>query len=417
MRLFRVLPYLLSLSLMLILIFPAPSNGALVKTGAEVLSEQDFLPLKGKNFALVTNHSALVGEVHLLDLMKKKGIMPTVIFTPEHGLKGTAEDGVQLADDTSGGVPVISLYGAVKQPRPEDLKGIDLVVFDIQDAGVRFYTYISTMGLAMQAAAREGIPFMVLDRPNPLGGEYVGGFVRDGLPASFTSLYPVPIAHGMTVGELAGMIKGEAMLPGLTQLDLKVVRMQGWQRSMRWPDTGLLWVATSPNLASFESVLLYPGTGLLEGTSASEGRGSTIPFQLAGWPGIDPLALAARLNSEQLRGVHFEPVQFTPLRMPGVSSAPKYRDREVGGVRIDITDYRKVSPVETGVAVLSALHALVPEPVRPSFFRGGFDDMAGSAELRKAVERGESAQAIAASWNAELSRFLALREGYLLYGE
>lgn len=402
---------------MLTLFSPAPSQAALVKTGAEVLAEQNFLPLRGKNFALVTNHSAMVGEVHLLDLMKSKGVQPAVIFTPEHGLKGTAEDGVHLADDSSDGIPVISLYGAVKQPRHEDLKGIDLVVFDIQDAGVRFYTYISTMGLAMQAAARDGIPFMVLDRPNPLGGDYVGGFMRDGIPASFTSLYPIPIAHGMTVGELAGMIKGEAMLPGLAQLDLKVVRMQGWQRAMRWPDTGLSWVATSPNLASFESVLLYPGTGLLEGTSASEGRGSTLPFQLAGWPGIDPLALAARLNGEQLRGIRFEPVQFTPVRIPGVSSVPKYRDREVDGVRIDITDYSKVLPVETGIAVLSALHALVPEPARPSFFRAGFDDMAGSAELRKAVEQGESAAGISARCNGEISRFLALREAYLLYDD
>ncbi len=400
---------------MLVLFPPTRSEANIVKTGAESLSEQGFMLLKGKSFALVTNHSAMVGKSHLLEVMERHGVQPAVIFTPEHGLKGHAEDGVQLADDTSAGIPVKSLYGATKQPRQEDLKGVELVLFDIQDAGVRFYTYISTMGLAMQAAARAGIPFMVLDRPNPLGGDYVAGFVRSELPASFTSLYPIPVAHGMTVGELAAMIKGEAMLPGLSQLELKVVQMQGWQRDMRWPDTGLTWVGTSPNLAAVESALLYPGTGLLEATNASEGRGSNEPFRLAGLPGMDPEALATRLNGEQLGGLHFEPVLFTPVRMPGISSTPKYRDREVGGVRINITDYRKVLPVEAGVTILSALHSFVPEPARATFFRWGFDDMAGSDGLRKGLLAGEPAAAIIARWNEGLARFLVLREGYLLY--
>lgn len=388
---------------------------ASVKTGAHTLSDQEFQPLKGKRFALVTNHSAVVGGRHLVELMEKNGVQPAVIFSPEHGLKGNAEDGVQLPDDESSRIPVKSLYGATKQPRQEDLEGMDLVLFDIQDAGVRFYTYISTMGLAMQAAARAGIPFMVLDRPNPLGGDYVAGFVRTTLPASFTSLYPIPVAHGMTVGELAAMIKGEAMLPGLSELELQVVPMQGWQRGMRWPDTGLAWVGTSPNLAAFESALLYPGTGFLEATGASEGRGSSKPFQLAGWPGIDADALAVQLNAERLEGLYFEPVRFVPVRIPGVSSSPKYRDRQVEGVKINITDYGKVLPVEAGVALLTALYAAVPDKARASFFRWGFDDMAGSGELREGVQQGDAAAAIIARWNGELERFLKLREGYLMY--
>ena len=407
---------ILLVSLLLVLACPDPSRAATVKTGAETLNETGFSSLRGKKFALVTNQSARVaGGEHLLEAMGRAGLRPAVIFTPEHGFQGAAEDGVHLADGSLAGIPVKSLYGATRMPRAEDLRGLDLVLFDIQDEGTRFYTYISTMGLVMQATAREGIPFVVLDRPNPLGGNYVSGFVRQELPASFTSLYPIPLAHGMTVGELAQLIKGEGMLPGLAHLELSVVRMQGWQRSMRWPDTGLPWLATSPNLASFDSALLYPGTGLLEGTSASEGRGSEYPFQLVGWPGVDPQALAQRLNAQELPGLHFEAARFTPVSIPGKSSAPKYRNRELGGVRIEVTDYRSVAPVEAGVAVITALYEALPEPARKVFFRAGFDDMAGSPLLRQGVQGGEPAQAAAARWSEEVRRFQLLRAGYLLY--
>jgi uncharacterized protein YbbC (DUF1343 family) len=402
-------------SLLSLFMLPNPSAAQTVKTGAEVLDDAGFTQLKGKKFALVTNQSAQVGGVHLLELMAQKGVAPALIFTPEHGFTGKVEDGVHLPDASFDGIPIKSLYGASKAPRPEDLKGLDLVVFDIQDVGVRFYTYISTMGLAMQAAAAAGVPFLVLDRPNPLGGADVSGFLRDRLPASFTSLYPIPIVHGMTVGELAGMIKGEAMLPGLARLELGVVRMQGWQREMRWPDTGLPWVATSPNLASFESALLYPGIGLLEATSASEGRGTAHPFQLVGWPGVDAQALARNLNAQGLPGLHFEPVRFTPVSLPGTSSAPKYRNRELGGVRAEITEPQRVLPVQAGVAVLCALYAALPEPARKVFFKAGFDDMAGSPELRLGVQGGGSAQAVAARWKDGVLRFRAQRQGYLLY--
>jgi uncharacterized protein YbbC (DUF1343 family) len=402
-------------SIVLAIVFPGLSRAAAVKTGAEVLSEEGFQSLKGKRFALVTNQSAMVSGVHLLDLMDRMGVHPAVIFTPEHGLKGAAEDGVKLQDGSFAGIPVKSLYGAAKKPSREDLKGLDLVLFDIQDVGVRFYTYISTMGLVMQGAAEAGIPFVVLDRPNPLGGDYVSGPVRHDRPATFTSLYPIPVAHGMTIGELAEMIKGEAMLPGLSHLELSVVRMQGWQRWMRWPDTGLPWVATSPNIAVFESTLLYPGIGLLEGTSASEGRGSGEPFQLVGWPGIKSQALADKLNSQGLAGLHFEPVQFTPVSLPGISSAPKYRNRELGGVRIEITDYHAVQPVEAGVAVVSALYATIPEPARKVFFNNGIDDMSGSVQLRQGVQGGESAGAIINAWSGGIHLFMHQRGRYLLY--
>ncbi len=410
----KIIP--LSLAIVLCTALSSPA-GPTVKTGAEVISHDSFSLLQGIRFGLVTNSTAVVAGSHLLDLMASAGTKPSVIFTPEHGLKAAAEDGILLADNADNGIPVISLYGRKKQPGVEDLKGLDLLVFDIQDVGVRFYTYISTMGLAMQSAARAGIPFMVLDRPNPLGGEYVSGFVRTDQPASFTSLYPVPIVHGMTVGELAGMIKGETWLPGLERLDLRIIRMQGWHRWMSWPDTGLVWRASSPNIPDFESLLLYPGIGLLEGTGANEGRGTLEPFRLAGWPGIDAQAVALKLNQLDLAGVTFEPAQYTPVSLPGRSTKPKWKDKAVDGIRLVIADYRKIRPVEVGIAVATGLYEALPSQTKKSFFNNGFKDMAGSTRLRQAIEAGASVEVISRLWSSDLLKFRQLRERYLLYSD
>jgi uncharacterized protein YbbC (DUF1343 family) len=404
------------LVLVIVLCTPFSSAAAPVRTGAEILSADEFSLLKDLRFGIVTNSTAVVAGRHILDLMEAAGSKPTVIFTPEHGLNVSSEDGVSLSDSSFQGIPVISLYGKKKQPGQEELEGLDLLVFDIQDIGVRFYTYISTMGLAMQAAADADIPFMVLDRPNPLGGDYVSGFVRTEQPGSFTSLYPIPIAHGMTVGELAGMIKGESWLSGLSGLDLIVVTMDGWQRWMRWPDTGLNWLATSPNIPDFDAALLYPGIGLLEGSGANEGRGTPEPFRLAGCPDIDAKAVAANLNKHNLAGVIFEPVHYTPVSMPGKSSAPKCRNKEVSGVRVITTDYRSIQPIETGVAVVTELYEALPHQMKKSFFRPGFDDMAGSSLLRQAIEAESTAEAICSLWSPDLNRFMLQREKYLLYG-
>lgn len=408
--------YLLCVSLLISLLLPAASHAAVVKTGAEVLAADDYQLLRGKRFALVTNQTAQIGGVHLIERMESDGIRPAVVFTPEHGLRGTVEDGERCSDGIRGNIPIKSLYGAVKKPRPEDLKGIDLILFDIQDIGVRYYTYISTMGLAMEAAAEAGIPFVVLDRPNPLGGDYVAGYVRTELPKTFTSFYQIPMVHGLTVGELASLIKGEAMLPGLDRLELRVIRMQGWQRWMRWPDTGLPFVPTSPNIPTFDTSLLYAGFGLVESTMASEGRGTTDPFHLIGLPGIDDHTLAQRLNGCDLPGLRFDPVHFVPKSIPGKSSDPKYLGREVHGVRITVTDYHSVEPVEAALALLTTLYGVLPEKARADFFWGGFDDMAGSIQLRRQVAKGTSAQEIAAGWEPGVEGFQKTRERYLLYG-
>lgn len=398
----------------------SPSYSAsVVEVGAKVLHESGYAELAGKRVGLITNHTAVVDGIHTADLMASSGKVRLVaLFAPEHGLRGLNEDGEKVGErvDERTGAQVYSLYGCVKKPTPEMLRGLDLLVFDIQGVGARFYTYISTMGLAMQAAAEAHMPFVVLDRPNPLGGEYYAGPVLEKGYDSFVGEYPIPVAHGLTVGELALMIKGERMLPGLENLDLRVVRMAGWRRGMQWPDTGLDWIRTSPNIPDFDTALLYPGVCLLEGTAASVGRGTLDPFELVGFPGLDSGELAKRLNARNLPGVRFEPAVFTPRSIPGMSSAPKFRDREVPGVRIVLTDSRACRPVETGLNLLAVIYGMLDKEDRPRFFRQeGFDHLAGTADLRQEIEKGTAPEEIVASWHEELARFAEKRRKYLLY--
>ena len=362
-----------------------------VKPGAEVLAESGFELLRERRVGLVVNHTARVGERHLLGLVHEApGIEVGAIFGPEHGLRGTEEAGDEVSDgiDRETGAPVYSLYGRVTRPTPEMLEGIDVLVFDIQDIGARFYTYISTMGLAMQSAAEAGVPFVVLDRPNPLGGEYVSGFVLEPEHASFVGRYPIPVVHGMTAGELALMIRGEAMLAGLQDLELTVVQAEGWLRHMQWPDTGLPWVATSPNIPTFETALVYPGTCFFEATAASEGRGTNSPFLLVGAPWADSVHLAEELNGRALPGVRFEAATFTPRPVPGMDTSPKLSNRQLGGIRLDITDLRAFMPLETGMYVLSAFYRMGGEDLisRPSWLAR----LAGTERLAEMLSAGEN---------------------------
>jgi uncharacterized protein YbbC (DUF1343 family) len=399
-------------------VFPCHA-GSPVRVGAKVLHESGYGELSDKRVGLITNHTAMVDGTHLIDLIHAGGKVRLVaLFAPEHGLRGLEEDGVKLGEGVDGrtGVPVHSLYGKVKKPAPEMLRGVDLLLFDIQDIGSRFYTYISTMGLAMQAAAAAQIPFVVLDRPNPLGGEYFAGFVLEEGYGSFTGAYPIPVVHGLTVGELALMIKGERMLPGLEKLDLRVIRMAGWERRMQWPETGLEWVGTSPNIPDFETALLYPGICFLEATAASEGRGTREPFRLAGFPALNAGDLAERLAAKKLPGVSFAPALFTPRRIPGMSSNPKFRDREIPGVRVVITSPRAYLPVETGIHLLCAMYGSLGKEGRERFFRKeGFDQLAGTDRLRRAIQDGAAPEEIIAAWKKGIERFAEKRREYLLY--
>jgi uncharacterized protein YbbC (DUF1343 family) len=391
-----------------------------VVVGAEVLSATRFASLAGKRVGLIANQTSLAHGSHLADLLRAApGVTLTALLAPEHGLRGAVEAGARVGNtlDAKTGVPVYSLYGHSRKPTPSMLRGIDVLLFDVQDIGARFYTYISTLGLAMQAAAAAKIPFIVLDRPNPLGGEYVAGFVLERSLRSFVGQYPIPIVHGLTVGELARMIKGEAWLDGLERLDLEVVRLENWQRTMRWPDTQLSWVPTSPNIPTFESALLYSGIGFVGEMTFNEGRGTATPFSVFGAPWVTAPRLLARLAAHPLAGLRIEAARYVPKSIAGVATQPRFLGEDVQGVRLIVTDPARVEPLEVGMHVLAALVAearaagqrrLIPN-------RAMFHALAGSRRLYRLLLSGSDGSAIVAAWRAEVEAFRVRRAKYLLY--
>jgi uncharacterized protein YbbC (DUF1343 family) len=399
---------------------PQRTNPTTIVTGAARLAADGFAMLRGKHVGLLTNHTGRVGNERLIDVMARApGVTLAAILTPEHGLSGAAEAGAKVAGGTepATGIRVHSLYGSAYKPTPEMLAGLDVLVFDMQDIGTRFYTYISTMGLAMQAAAEARLPFVVLDRPNPLGGEYVSGFVLEKAFASFVGRFEIPIAHGLTVGELARMIKGERLLPGLDRLFLDVARMDGWRRDMRWPETGLPWVATSPNIPTFETALAYAGTGLFEATIASEGRGTDAPFLLLGHPAIDAATIARAIESAGLTGVRVVPAEARPRAIRGVATSPRFRDRTIPAVRLTITDAGRFRPVETGIHLLTAFGRELRAGGAGSLVTDlrAFQRLAGTSRLLEALETSAPPEAIIASWQGEVARFRERRARYEVY--
>ena len=389
-----------------------------VETGAEVLAESDFADFRGQRVGLIVNHTARVGDRHLVSLMHEAAeVTVGAIFGPEHGWRGTEEDGVAVRDghDTETGAPVYSLYGDYLRPSPAMLRELDVLVYDIQDVGARFYTFISTMGLAMQSAASAGLPFVVLDRPNPLSGTYVSGFVLEPEYDSFVGRYAIPIAHGMTVGELARMIAGEDLLPGLENLQLRIIAMRGYDRAMQWPDTQLPWVNTSPNIPGFETALVYPGTCFFEATSASEGRGTITPFVLLGAPWVDGGVLARTLTDADLPGVRFVAARFEPKPIPGMDMNPKLSGIRLEGVEIRVTDRRQYQPVETGMHILHTFYHAAPDKSgflsRPSWL----NRLSGTARLLDMLREGKAAEEIVRAWQPEVLAFREARAMYLLY--
>ena len=391
-----------------------------IATGAEVLVATGFAALAGKRVGLITNQTGLVGGEHLADLLAKAhGVKLAAILAPEHGFRGEIEAGAKVGDtvDARTGAPVFSLYGATRKPAPAMLRGVDVLVFDIQDIGTRFYTYISTMGLAMQAAAAARIRFVVLDRPNPLGGEYVSGFVLEPALASFVGQYPIPIVHGMTVGELARAIKGERWLDGLEALDLTVMELRGWRRSMRWPELQRPWVVTSPNIPTFEAALVYPGMGMVGETDVNEGRGTPTPFSIFGAPWLDAPRLVARLNTLGLPGARFETTTYTPRSISGVATRPRFEGRQINGARVVVTDATRIEPLEIGMHALAALAAQARSAGSTRLFRklAMFHAIAGTKRLHRMLEAGNDGTAIVAAWQTEVAQFKARRARYLLY--
>lgn len=375
--------------------------------GLEVLLGEQKSLIEGKRVGLVTNHTGVDRQMrHSIDLLAQApGVKLTAIFAPEHGIRGIVQAGGDVSDivDERTGVPVYSIYGKMQRPTPAMLKNVDVLVYDIQDAGVRFYTYISTMGECMEAAAEQGIPFVLCDRPNPITAAVVGGRILDIAHfKSFVGAYPVPIRYGLTLGELAGFVR-----EGLTKdVKLTVVRMKNYKRGLWYDQTGLPWIAPSPNLPTLASATIYPGMCLIEGTNISEGRGTMQPFEMIGAPWLNGHRLADELTALKLEGALFRPVSFTPV-------SSKYQGQLCQGIQLHVTDRQRFQPILAALHILSLVRRDYPGQFQ--WRESGFDRLAGSDDVRKAIEQGTPAGQIVASWQAELKKFDEIRKKHFLY--
>jgi len=377
-----------------------------VELGVDRLMDNPEI-LAGKRVGLITNPTGIDANMtSIVDLFHNSDDFElTALYGPEHGVRGDAQAGSTISSyiDEVTGLPVYSLYGATKKPTAEMLKDVDVLVFDIQDVGTRFYTYIYTMAYAMEAAAENGIPFVVLDRPNPQGGLRVEGPVLNPAYSSFIGLYPIPLKHGMTVGELARLFNSEYQI----QADLEVVKMKGWKRSMLYEDTGLPFVMPSPNMPTTDTVNVYPATGLFEGTNLSEGRGTTKPFQLIGAPYVKAHDYAKTLNALELPGVTFRAASFTP-------TFSKNAGKLSHGVEVYVTEPTKFEAVKTGIAMVKTAHDLYPDEFE--FLSNDFiTKLTGNAYVKDMILAGESLEAIMTKVDDERDAFLPIRKEYLLY--
>lgn len=399
-----------------------------VRTGAQVLLAERLPQLRGKRVALLGNHTSLVDSVHLVDTLRALGVEVVRVFAPEHGFRGEAEAGASVASgkDRRTGIPIVSLYGSQLAPPPHTLADVDLLLVDLQDVGCRFYTYISTMSFVMGACARKQVPVWVLDRPNP-NGHYVAGPPRAPGMATFVGLHPVPVVHGLTLGEYARMANGEGWLPGGQRCALEVVPCKGYRHSMPWEATGLPWVPPSPNLPTPFSARLYPILCWYEGTVVSVGRGTDAPFSQIGMP--QHLALRYRAEQEALAdsalplyigALQAQAVRFVPRPVPGKAAQPMHQGQACYGLRFTHLPTATDSLWLAGLLLLDNFYKEHRQAVQlgkahGDFFNPFFDKLAGGVALRQAIVAGLPAQRIWESWQPPLQDFLRLRARYLLY--
>ena len=374
---------------------PAQNTAATAKISVGAERTAEYFPLlQGKKVALVGNQSSLVGTTHLLDTLIKCNISVSAIFCPEHGFRGQAEAGARVNDgtDPQTGIPIISLYGANKKPQPKQLQGIDIVVFDIQDVGARFYTYISTLHYVMEACAENGVPLLVLDRPNP-NGFYVDGPVLDTSYRSFVGMHPVPIVHGMTIGEYAQMINGEKWLKNGVQCDLSVIKMLNYTHDSLYH----LPIAPSPNLQTDNAILLYPSLCCFEGTTVSVGRGTPTPFEIIGSPSYSDKSFS-----------------FVPKPIKGVSNNPLHNGKTCYGIDLQKAGAEIVKNKQLNLGYLITMYR---KSDKNTFFlkNNFFEKLMGTSELRKQVKQGLSEKQIRESWEPALSEYKTMRKKYLLY--
>jgi len=410
--------------LVIVIMLPVMASGqaddvqSQVLPGIDVLAARNFDLLHGKRVGLITNQTGRSSDNRSsIDILfHAPGVRLTALFSPEHGIRGIEDRKLASTIDQATGLPVHSLYGANCRPTPEMLREVDMLVFDIQDIGTRFYTYIGTLSLAMKAAAQAGIPFVVLDRPNPIGGESVQGAIPSDNPAEndssskengcreLTSIHPIPTRHGMTIGELARLFNAEFDIG----CDLHVVPMQGWQRGMYLDETGLEWVNPSPNMRSLEAALLYPGLGILESTNISVGRGTEEPFRLYGAPWVDAKSLLANLEHRSIPGVDFAQCSFVPI-----ATGHPYKGATCFGVHVTVTDREQFDPVLTGMHLLQAVFETHPKQFFPD---SGFDVEVGNEEVWGFLTAGRmTPEVVMERWKGEQKLFGELRQSYLLY--
>jgi uncharacterized protein YbbC (DUF1343 family)/CubicO group peptidase (beta-lactamase class C family) len=377
-------------------------QSAIVLNGIDVLERDNFKPLAGMKIGLVTNQTGrdLKGNSTIDILKNAPDVKLVALFSPEHGIRGQADEKVSDSVDEKTGLPIYSLYGESRRPKPEQLKDLDALVYDIQDVGTRFYTYTATLRNVLEEAAKAGKPVFVLDRPDPINGDAVEGPLADGDKLSFIAAHTTPVRYGMTIGELGQMINAERKIGA----DLRVIKMDGWSRFMWFDETGQTWVNPSPNMRSLTEAELYPGVGLLETTNVSVGRGTDTPFELVGAPWIDGQKLAGYLNQRGLTGVRFVPVRFKP-------NTSVNKDLDCGGVNIIITDRRAFNSVRTGLEIAAALRRLYPD----SWQVDKFDRLLVNADILNMIRQGAAAEDVDKAVNSKLTDFQKRRASFLLY--
>lgn len=378
----------------------------MIKLGLTVLLEDKLELIEGKSIGLITNATGVNEELknNISLFLKQPSVNLKAVFSPEHGLWGAEQDAIEVTSFQYQGsmIPVYSLYSDTKKPTAEMLKGIDALIFDIQDVGARFYTYISTMAMAMEACAEHDVDFIVLDRPNPINGVSIEGNILDIEFRSFVGYFPIPIRHGMTICELARLYNEQFSIGAR----LHTVAMKGWRRDMWFDDTGLQWVMPSPNMPTLDTATVYPGMCLFEGTNISEGRGTARPFEIIGATWIDSFGLADRLNSLSLAGVKFRPLHFIPI-------FSKYKDQNCGGVQVHVTDRSKFTPVRIGLIMIDTIMRMYPDDFR--WNERHFDLLMGTDKVRESLSEGKSANEVVGSWIYDLSQFSEAIHDHILY--
>ena len=413
--LFLVRPFFLGIAAVLVFSAGASANStagktskpraraARVQTGLEVLEAQKFAPLRGKRIGVITNHTGLNAQGRsIVELLAHApGVKLVAIFSPEHGLAGRQDvENIPSSRDSSSGLPIYSLYGETRRPTAEMLQNIDTLVFDVQDAGVRFYTYTATMGYCMEEAAKRKIAFYVLDRPNPLGGEVLEGPMLDADKTAFVAYYPVPVRYGLTIGELAQFYNTENHI----NADLHVIAMKNWRRNYYFESTGIRWLPPSPNLRTLKGSIVYPGIEILQSAKVSVGRGTETPFEQFGAPWMDGEAVARALNERNLPGLRFAAQPFIPV-------AELYSGKRCGGVGIRITDRAAVRSVRLEIEIATILKKLYPQ----QFDVTRLLVLTGNDETIRQLKEDVAPEKIEASWSADLNAFDQVRRKYFLY--